>query len=289
MEPVHAIAASIGFSSMALLWLALIAGLALARGWTMTRIKHSTLLAIHFSLAILGLTLGMVHGVAQIFGPAQTVKLIDTYVPFTNPVDPIGIGVGVIGIELMIALVLSVGIQKWLGFHRWRAVHATAYASYTLVTGHIFISGSEVEGYAVQGAVIAPWFILMALWLMPGTSRAPGAGAGDMVDDDFPMADRVTTRLRGKLTTVQVNPVKCARFGFCEQEAPEIFTLRGDGQLAYRAVVADHQVDAVQRAVRACPARAIAMQNGGANGRGAQTLVPPGAVVPNNGRTNGRL
>src|SRR5262245_49661228 len=113
MEPVHAIAASVGFTSMALLWLALIAGLALARGWTMTRIKHSTLLGIHFSLALLGLMLGVVHGIAQIFGPSQTVKFIDTFVPFSNPIDPIGIGVGVVGIEIMIALVVSVWIQKW--------------------------------------------------------------------------------------------------------------------------------------------------------------------------------
>jgi hypothetical protein len=57
MEPVHAIAATVGFTSMGLLWLALIAGLALARGWMMTSFKHSTMFAIHHTLALLGLTL----------------------------------------------------------------------------------------------------------------------------------------------------------------------------------------------------------------------------------------
>lgn len=292
MEPTHAIAAAVGFTSLALLWLALIAGLALARGWMMTQFKHATMLAIHHSLALLGLTLGIVHGVAQIVAPAQTVKLIHTFVPFTNSVDPVGIGLGVVGTEVMIALILSVGIQKWLGFHRWRAVHALAYASYTLVTGHVLISGSEVESWYMQAAVLAPWLVLIGLWLIGGSKSTSASSASryeSSQNGTSQIADRVTTRLRGKMTTLQVNPSKCARFGFCEAEAPDLFNLRDDGQLAYRAVVADSQLDAAQRATRACPARAILLSKG-ANGSGGAALgaqpaeAASGAEQPPTGR-----
>jgi ferredoxin/DMSO/TMAO reductase YedYZ heme-binding membrane subunit len=282
MEPVHAIAAAVGFSSMALLWLALLAGLALARGWMMTSFKHSTMLAIHHSLALLGLTLGLVHGAAQPLSPAQTVKFINVVVPFTNFFDPVGIGIGVIGTELMVALVLSVGIQKMLGFHRWRALHSIAYASYTLVTGHVLISGSEVEGWMMQAIVLVPWLVIIGLWLVGGSG---GSGAPPPPPPSADEAERGGSgRSNRPVATVQVNPVKCAKFGFCEQEAPEVFNLRADGQLAYRAVVGEKQLDQAERAVRACPARAIAMLKAD----GGHAVAPLAESVPN-AQTAGRV
>jgi ferredoxin/DMSO/TMAO reductase YedYZ heme-binding membrane subunit len=251
IDPLHTVAASVGFASMALLWLAVLAGLSLARGWVMTRVKHSTLLAVHGGLAVMGLTLGVVHGFAQLAPADTTIRLIDVVVPFTHPLDPFGIGAGVIALEVMIALALSLAFKRWMGFHRWRALHSLAYASYTLMTGHILISGAETGGSLVTALVLAPWLLAIGLWL--GGSSRPGMPR---------LADKLTTRLRGSLTTVQVDPVHCARFGFCEQEAPEVFTLRGDGQLAYHTVVADQHVEAAIRAVRACPARAIALTQG---------------------------
>lgn len=276
MDPVHVIAASVGFTSMGLLWFALIIGLALARGWMMTRVRHSTVLAAHGIFALMGLTLGTVHALAQMAPADATTRLIDVAVPFTHKVDPFGIGVGVIGLEVMIALALSLTIQRWIGFHRWRALHGLAYASYTLVTGHILISGSETGGWLVSAIVLAPWLLLIGLWLIPRRGSST------------PLADKLTTRLRGNLTTVQVNPVKCARFGFCEQEAPELFTLRGDGQLSYRSVVPEQHVENALRAARACPARAIALNHGG-GGRAGLRMVETVAVAdaPAERQTNG--
>jgi sulfoxide reductase heme-binding subunit YedZ len=248
IDPIHVLAASVGFSSAALLWLALIAGLLVARGWTMTRLKHTTMLTIHGVLAVLGLTLGTVHGFAQLTPPTGTVELIDVVVPFTNEVDPWGIGAGVIALEVMIAAAVSLSFQKWIGFHRWRALHATVYAAYTAMTVHVLVSGSETGYTWVQVVVVVPWAAAMVLWL-----KGPGDGAR-----------RFGARLaRARTTSVQVDPVRCVRFGFCEQEAPETFTLRGDGQLAYHSAVGDEHLDAVVRAARACPARAIAVAQGG--------------------------
>jgi ferredoxin/DMSO/TMAO reductase YedYZ heme-binding membrane subunit len=283
MEPVHAIAATVGFASMALLWLALLAGLALARGWMMTSFKHSTMLAIHHSLALLGLTLGLVHGAAQPLGPAQTVKFINVVVPFTNYLDPIGIGIGVIGTELMVALVLSVGIQRMLGFHRWRALHSIAYASYTLVTGHVLISGAEVEGWMMQAAVLVPWLIIIGLWLVGGSGNS-GAPPAPQPPPGEASERGGSGRTSRPVATVQVNPGKCAKFGFCEQEAPELFNLRADGQLAYRALVGEQQLDQAERAVRACPTRAIAMLKSGNGGRVVAPLAESVPAAQINGR-----
>jgi ferredoxin/DMSO/TMAO reductase YedYZ heme-binding membrane subunit len=264
IDPIHIIAAVIGFASAGFLWLALIVGLALARGWMMTKVKHSTMLTLHGCLALMGLTLGIVHGFAQLAPPATTVTIVDVVLPFTNETDPYGIGAGVIALELMIAVALSVLIQKWMGFHRWRALHALVYAAYTLMTGHMLVSGAETGGLVVTGLILLPWLIVVLLWM---TGSAGGARA---------FAERISRR-RTPQTSIQVDPMHCARFGFCEQEAPEIFSLRGDGQLAYHAVVSDEKLDAAVRAARACPARAIALAQGGA---GDHRVIPLRMVAP---------
>jgi ferredoxin len=68
-----------------------------------------------------------------------------------------------------------------------------------------------------------------------------------------------------KSAEVQVNPGKCMRFGFCEHEAPKIFKLHGDGRLGYKTTAPPDQIDAVDRAVKICPARAIKMYRPGSS------------------------
>jgi ferredoxin len=64
-------------------------------------------------------------------------------------------------------------------------------------------------------------------------------------------------------TTVHVDPHVCARFGFCQHEAPEIFQLRQGGKLAYRGKIEPQEVEAAYNAIRICPARAITMTGPG--------------------------
>ena len=59
--------------------------------------------------------------------------------------------------------------------------------------------------------------------------------------------------------TVNVDPMRCARYGLCEREAPAVFQIRDDGRLSYKASVTVDELNPVVRAVEVCPARAIAL------------------------------
>ena len=69
----------------------------------------------------------------------------------------------------------------------------------------------------------------------------------------------MTDRPRSQAFTVNVDAMRCGRFGFCEHEAPEVFRLRSDGRLSYRGSVPMDQMANVMRAVEVCPARAIGL------------------------------
>jgi ferredoxin len=258
---VHVVAATVGFISLGLLWSTMIWGTTLRVGWGMTRVRHQTLYGIHQTTMLVGLTLGVVHALAQLAVPGGPVHLLDEWVPFINGRDPLGIGVGVIALELLIALTASVLVQRRLGYHRWRMLHITAYLGYTLLCAHLLISGSDTRSIVVRALIVVSWLSVILLRIAT-TQQAASVPKR--------VAERVGARVRGRQVMVNVDPSRCVRFGFCEHEAPEIFQLRGDGRLTYRPTVPDRQVEQVIAAARVCPARAIVLS------RAATTMVMSG-------------
>jgi predicted ferric reductase len=250
-EGVHLIAAANGFLSFFLIWLTVIWGVILRNGWMTTRVRHSTLYGTHHLVAVLGLALGTVHAFAQLAIPGEgPVRKIDVFVPFVNPLDPIGIGVGVVGLEIMIATAFSVLIQKKLGYSRWRALHALNYVAFMLVAAHILISGTDVWRSYMWMSVMAAFVVAVLLFLT--TTQQALAMRGKV-------ANKVVARQTAQTITVGIDARKCARYGFCEHEAPGVFMLRSDGRLSYRASVPGDLADDVVRAARVCPMRAISM------------------------------
>jgi ferredoxin len=249
-ESVHLVAATVGFLALFLIWLAVVWGLVLRNGWAQTRIRHATVYGIHQTVALLGLCLAAVHAFAQLATPGGTVRLLDTLVPFTNDYDPIGIGAGVVALEVTVACALSVLIQRRLGYTRWRALHALNYVAFMFLVAHVLISGSDLGSPVRSGAVLVAWLVTVVLWLST-TSWFHGLRQD--------LASRRRTGGPAEQILVNVDGNRCVQFGFCQHEAPEVFSLRSDGRLAYRAAVGADQADAVIRAVEVCPARAIAL------------------------------
>lgn len=249
-QAVHTVAATVGFVSFAALWLGVLWGIFLRSGWALTRVRHATLYGIHQTVIMFGLTLGVVHALTQLAAPGGTVRVIDEWLPFANPDDPFGIGIGVIAAELMLALTVSVLVQRRLGYHRWRRLHTLGYAAFALLAGHVLISGSDVGPLWVKGVIAAGLVITVGLWAatQPGATKLPAQ-----------MMERVAARLRGRQVTVNVDSSRCARFGFCQHEAPDLFQLFHDGRLIYRSSVPADRVEAAVQAARVCPVRAIAL------------------------------
>jgi len=249
-ESVHLVAATVGFTSYFLIWLSVIWGLILRNGWLSTRLRHATIHGAHMIIAIMGLTLAFVHAGAQMAAPFASVHLVDEFIPFTNPTDPVGIGIGVIAIEIMTAAALSVMIQRRMGFNRWRALHALNHVAFILVSGHVLISGSDVTPLPVWGAVLGALVIAIAAWISTAKKAYEVKRA---VSGKLGMTQR-----RDELN-IQVDSNKCARFGFCEHEAPDVFTLLADGRLSYQVSVPQEQLNEVVRAIDVCPRRAISL------------------------------
>lgn len=249
-ESVHLVAATVGFTSFFLIWLSVVWGLILRNGWLSTRLRHATIHGTHMIIAIMGLTLGFVHAGAQMAAPFASVHLVDEFIPFTNPTDPIGIGIGVIALEIMTAAAISVMIQRRMGFNRWRALHVLNNVAFILLAGHVLVSGSDVTPLPVWGSVLTMLVIAIGAWVSTAKKAYEMKRA---VSGKLGMTQR-----RDELN-IQVDSNKCARFGFCEHEAPDVFTLLADGRLSYQVSVPQEQLNEVVRAIDVCPRRAISL------------------------------
>ena len=249
-QTVHSVAATVGFTSWLLLWSALVLGLAVRNGWASMRVRHSTVHAIHMTLALLGLTLGVVHGAAQLAAPNGIVRLVDLAVPFVNPSDPVGVGAGALSLELLLAGALSVPLRKRLGHARWRAVHALTYGAFILLTAHVLISGSDVGPDVAVG---------QRARRLPGrgrpVARVDRAGGRARAR----RASRSLDRGRAQTLAVDVDAGRCQRFGFCDTRPPTSSASR-----ATAAWPTGHtcrpEGGSVIRAVEVCPASAISLR-----------------------------
>lgn len=265
-ENLHLVAATVGFLSFFLMWLAVMWGMFLRNGWALTWVRHTTLVATHTTMALLGLCLGAVHGAAQMAKAGNLFSVVDVMVPFAFWRDPIGTGAGIIGLYIMIAVACSIMIQRWLGYSRWRALHTLTYVAFTLLVAHILISGSDAGNPVLAGSVIGAWVVTVVVWLTTtGVARTLKRWLSSGGEHD---------KQRNQDISVNVNAQVCARFGFCEHEAPDVFRLRSDGRLAYRASVPADEASPVVRAAEVCPARAITLS------RVPTTMLAPGPPEP---------
>jgi len=247
-QSVHLVAATVGFISFGLLWLGTILGIGLKNGWALTRIRHATIYGSHQTVTLAGLILALVHALAQLAVPGGPIRWLDEWLPFASRTKPLGTGLGVVALELMVTLALSVLVQRRLGYQRWRWVHSFGYLAFGLMVGHVLLAGSDLGRLHLRVPILAGALLVPVLWLgtLPSVQRLPRVLLG-----------RAIRRRIGGDAVVNVDPGRCARFGFCEHEAPEVFALRSDGRLAYRSSVPPELVARALQAARACPARAI--------------------------------
>ncbi|HYN95328.1 MAG TPA: hypothetical protein VES42_15885 [Pilimelia sp.] len=266
---VHAVAAANGFLSFALIWLAAVWGQILANGWATARLRRPLVYALHQMLASLGLCLGAVHAFAQLAMPGTKLRLLHEFVPFSAPVSRFGIALGVLSLELMIATAVSILIQRRLGYHRWRGLHAANHFAFTLLTAHVLVAGSDVGDVRVWAPIAGMWLVSVLLWARSSRSLAAllrrlgvrsraAAGRREGSGSRWALPAALTAPAGTPAITVNVDTTRCSRSGFCTLEAPEVFALTPN-RLVYPPRVAARHGDAVTRAVAVCPERALAL------------------------------
>lgn len=134
-----------GMVLLILLSAVVVLGILTTNRWGTVRIPRFVSGALHRNLSLLTIVFLLLHIVTAIVDSFAHLGLKDALIPFASSYRPIWMGVGVLGAELFIALVITSLIRDRLGYRAWRLTHWLAYASWPLALLHGLGTGSDTR------------------------------------------------------------------------------------------------------------------------------------------------
>jgi sulfoxide reductase heme-binding subunit YedZ len=101
--------------------------------------------SVHRDLSLLVVFFLLVHIVTSVLDPFAKLSVIDAVVPFIASYRPLWLGLGVVSIELLIAIIATSLVRQRLSWRTWRIVHLLAYVSWPIAVVHGIGTGSDTK------------------------------------------------------------------------------------------------------------------------------------------------
>jgi len=145
-------------------------GVLVATGWVNRLAGRQATRSSHMVFATLAIGFGGIHAAAFLYVTDERFSPTRLTVPLL-PGSPIRHALGIIGIELMLAIALSVLVQRFIGYRRWLSLHRLGYVAVALIMLHSLF-GAIANGHLAilwLGGLTAmvPAVVLAALRFVP--------------------------------------------------------------------------------------------------------------------------
>ena len=143
---------------------------------------------LHRNLALLSVSFLAIHVVTAVVDPFTSLGVVAAAIPFASSYRPLGVGLGVIALDLLLAVVITSLVRDRIGQRTWRAIHWLAYGSWPLALVHGIEAGSDASMPWLVGLDLACVAVLMAAigWRIvagrSNRSRLAGIIAGTPAD-----------------------------------------------------------------------------------------------------------
>ena len=136
---------SSGLVALGLLSATIVIGVIASVGWTTTRWPRFLSQDVHRNLSLLCLAFVGVHVVTTVVDGYVPIGFLDAVLPFRSPYRPIYVGLGALGFDLLLAVLVTSGLRHRIGFASWRFVHWLAYLCWPIALVHALGTGSDTQ------------------------------------------------------------------------------------------------------------------------------------------------
>jgi sulfoxide reductase heme-binding subunit YedZ len=109
---------------------------------------------VHRDLSLLALVFLALHIVTAVVDPFTGLGLSAAAVPFGSYYRTFWLGLGTLAVELMLAVVVTSLLRRWIGQRVWRAVHWLAYGIWPIAVLHGAGTGTDA---------FTPWSLAITL------------------------------------------------------------------------------------------------------------------------------
>lgn len=143
VSPLWVIERSTGLTALFLLSLATFLGAVTSAGWRSDRFPEVRSVSLHRNVSLLSLCFLVVHVGGVVLDKYVDVPFIAVFVPFTSEYEELGVALGTIAFDLVLALILTGYLRAKINRRAWRLVHDLTYVCWAVATVHALLAGFE--------------------------------------------------------------------------------------------------------------------------------------------------
>ena len=144
-----------GLTAYLLLTASVLAGLLLKAKPFGKKPKPATVADVHRFLALTGLGMLALHGLAILADATVKMPLLGLLLPGLSPYRPLAVGLGVVAAELMAVVYVSFSLRSRIGVRSWRRLHYATYGVFLLATAHGLAAGTDAGSPWVSALTLA--------------------------------------------------------------------------------------------------------------------------------------
>ena len=119
--PLWYAARSTGYVSLLLLTAILVLGIVTSMRWANRDWPRFMSQAVHRNLSLLVLVFLAIHILASTIDPFAGISVLNSVVPFTGSYRPLWLGLGVVSLELLVALTVTSLLRQRISFTAWKS------------------------------------------------------------------------------------------------------------------------------------------------------------------------
>ena len=166
-----------GMVSLVLLTASVALGIAEVVRFATPRWPRFVVAALHRNISLLATAFLAVHIITAVADSFAPIRIVDVFVPFVGTYRPLWLGLGAVGLDLLLALVISSLLRERIGYKAWRAVHWAAYACWPVALLHGLGTGSDTRvRWAVFINLACLAAVVAAIWVRVGWTRTASSG-----------------------------------------------------------------------------------------------------------------
>lgn len=126
---------------------------------------------VHRNASLIGSIFIIIHVVSLFFDSYAQLKLVDVLFPFLGSYRPFWLGLGTVGLDLLIAIVVTALLRQRIGRRAFKAVHWFSYAMWPIAVVHAIGTGTDATtGWFITLVVICSVAVVSALiWRVSST------------------------------------------------------------------------------------------------------------------------
>jgi sulfoxide reductase heme-binding subunit YedZ len=151
-----------GIVALILLTAVFVLGIAVRSRGKIPGLPKFAITDLHRNVSLLAVIFVAVHVLTAVLDTFVHIPLLAAVVPFTSGYERLWLGLGAVGFDLMLALIVTSLLRARLNRVLWRAIHLTAYLCWPVALVHSVFASKDLRQFPMMFIGIASVVLIIA-------------------------------------------------------------------------------------------------------------------------------